>query len=219
MASTTSWDESVPSGTSSIAQGDDDIRSLKSFVRSWISQEHYTTDGSATSAGEHKLGSARAFQLPLSQISGVANRTGQISHDTTNNYLWVGSGSSISQIAGAAVGSVNTWTARQAFTGNVRIGSATTSNVSAVYVYSAAFSVYTLAGSGATSFGVGGVLDSALSNSPAQMSLALPQNSRCVHSAYYDSTNDLLVANISNLSTVQVVIPAQTIRVIVTQIA
>lgn len=121
MASTTSWDETVPSGTSSIAQGDDDIRSLKSFFRSWVSQEHYTTDGSSTSAGEHKLGSARAFQLPLSKISGVANRAGQLSHDTTNNYLWVGSGSSISNVLGAGVNSVNTWTVRQNFTGVVSI--------------------------------------------------------------------------------------------------
>ena len=50
------------------------------------------------------------------------------------------------------------------------------------------------------------------------MSLALPQNARVVHSAYYDDDQDFIIANISNQSTVQVVIPAQTVRVIGVQL-
>ena len=211
MASTTSWDETVPSGTSSIAHGDDEIRSLKSFVRSWISQEHYTTDGSSTSAGEHKLGSARAFQLPLSRISGVANRAGQLSHDTTNNYLWVGSGSSISQVAGAAIGSVNTWSARQAFTGGLRVatGGADLYSLSLVTV---SLSTTTLAASTSTDISVGNGGGAA---QPMAVSMQGPDNTVAYlqTSAYYESNAASIRVTISNMSAGQIVVPAQTIAV------
>jgi hypothetical protein len=209
MASITSWDESVPSGTSSIAQGDDDIRSFKSFFRSWVSQEHYTTDGSSTSAGEHKLGSARAFQLPLSRISGVANRAGQLSHDTTNNYLWVGSGSSISQVAGAAIGSVNTWSARQAYTAGITLGAETLLSVDQVTV---ALSVTTLAGSASTDISVavaGGAAQ------PMAVSMRGPDGvvAYIQTSAYYEANTAAVRVTISNMSAGQIVIPAQTLAV------
>lgn len=58
-----SWNSAVPSGTSSIRHGDDDIRSHKSIVQSVINDEHYFDQASASSAsgGVHKLGSARIF--------------------------------------------------------------------------------------------------------------------------------------------------------------
>lgn len=212
MASNVSWDESVPSGTSSIAQGDDDIRSLKSFMRSWISQEHYTTDGSTTSAGEHKKGSARAFQLPLSQISGVANRSGQLSHDTTNNYLWVGSGSSISNIAGAGVNSVNTWTARQAFTAGITVG-AGGRNLLEISLITVSMSVTTLAAGAATRVqtgsGIGGT------TRPMAVSLMGEESVEnwLLTGANYQSDGGYIEVTISNASAGQLVVPAQTIAI------
>jgi hypothetical protein len=220
MASTTSWDETVPSGTSSIAQGDDDIRSLKSFMRSWISQEHYTTDGSTTSAGEHKLGSARAFSLPLSQISGVANRRGQISHDTTNNYLWVGSGSSISQILGLNEASRNTFTAQQNFHANAKIGTGG-SAISSVGQYTLAIaSITTIAASSTSVIAISNTLNSGHSLGPFALGYQGNGASMSVQAtAYYDIQGEVLYAAFYNPTGSAVTLPAQTLRVSVIQFA
>ena len=60
---TQSWSSTVPSGTSSIRQGDDQIRSITSIVQSVVNDEHYFDNASASSlsGGIHKLGSARVF--------------------------------------------------------------------------------------------------------------------------------------------------------------
>jgi hypothetical protein len=62
-ANTGSFSSVVPSGTSSIRQGDDDIRSFKSTFQNVVGDEHYCDQTSASSAsgGIHKPGSARAF--------------------------------------------------------------------------------------------------------------------------------------------------------------
>lgn len=58
-----SWSVNIPSGTSSIRHGDDQIRSDKSIIQALIDSEHYFTLDSASSAsgGVHRLGSARIF--------------------------------------------------------------------------------------------------------------------------------------------------------------
>jgi hypothetical protein len=217
MATNSGWTTSTPSGTSSIALGDDEIRSFKSYVEKWFEDEHYLTDGSTNSAGEHKLGSARVYMATsASHLSSPEN--GRLLHLSTSNALYVGSSSSWSIIAGVNEASRNTFTAQQNFHANAKIG-VSGSAISQVVGYAVALSVYTLAGSAATSFQVTNAPDSALSNSPLMMSLALPTNARVVHSAYYDADASLIIANISNQSTVQVVIPAQTVRVIGVQLA
>lgn len=60
---TKSWNSTIPSGTSSIRQGDDEIRSIRSVAQAVIADEHYFDQGSASSisGGVHRLGSARVF--------------------------------------------------------------------------------------------------------------------------------------------------------------
>ena len=111
MASNVGWNKNVPSGFSSIALGDDEFRSIKSFMQAWWEQEHYATDGSANSAGVHKPGSARAYVGTNSQLSNP--ETGRLFWTTDEARLYVGSESGWSQLP--ALGSVNTWTATQEF--------------------------------------------------------------------------------------------------------
>lgn len=54
------WNRNMPSGSSSIADGDDLLRQHWTSLQSLIESEHYMTD-SLTSAGLHKLGSARGY--------------------------------------------------------------------------------------------------------------------------------------------------------------
>jgi len=124
MASNSGWSKGLPSATSSVALGDDDIRSNNSVLQAAWEDEHYFTDGSANSAGVHKEGSARIF-TQAAQPTAVAPE-GQLWHDTDDNALYVYAGSAWTQVnsAGAAVGSINTFTAQQNFTGNVKFGSA-----------------------------------------------------------------------------------------------
>lgn len=58
-----SWNSSNPSGTSSIRDGDNEIRSSKAKIQSVIADEHYFdgTSASSASGGVHKPGSARIF--------------------------------------------------------------------------------------------------------------------------------------------------------------
>jgi hypothetical protein len=69
MASNVGWNKNFPSGTSSVALGDEEFRSIKSFMQAWWEEEHYATDGSENSAGEHKVGSARGYVGLASQLS------------------------------------------------------------------------------------------------------------------------------------------------------
>lgn len=63
MADIRSWNAAVPSGTSSIRDGDNQIRANAAFVQEVVNQEHYfdTASASSQSGGVHKLGSARVF--------------------------------------------------------------------------------------------------------------------------------------------------------------
>lgn len=122
MASNSGFSKNVPSGSSSIAQGDDDIRSFKSFMQAWWEQEHYGTDGSATSAGIAKHGAGRAFVGPSSQLSNpTADNDGRLFWNTTNESLYIGqvSSSSWSAVADAIrLDSNNSWIGTNSFTTN-----------------------------------------------------------------------------------------------------
>jgi len=122
MAGNSGWSKNVPSGSSSIAQGDDDIRSFKSFMQAWWEQEHYATDGSAASAGIAKHGAGRAFVGPASQLSNpTADNDGRLFWNTTNESLYIGqaSSSSWSAVADAIrLDSNNSWTGTNSFTTN-----------------------------------------------------------------------------------------------------
>ncbi len=87
MASNSGFTDLLPSNTSSVALGDDDFRSTKSFMKNWWQQEHYALDGSANSAGVHKAGSARAFSQSAAPTAVLP--VGQLWHDTDDDALYV----------------------------------------------------------------------------------------------------------------------------------
>lgn len=118
MASNSGWDKTVPSGTSLINVGDDDIRSFKSSMEAWWEEEHYATDGSANSAGEHKLGAARAYVGDNSQLSNPV--TGRVFLNTDDNAIWGAlSTATWTRVASSVhLDSIQTWTEQQNFQGN-----------------------------------------------------------------------------------------------------
>lgn len=82
------WSETSPANTDLVGQGDDAIRSLKSTIRVGVGAEHVWPTSSGN-AGAHKLGSARVFVGPSSQVSS-ADTTGRLmwnSTDSTLNYV------------------------------------------------------------------------------------------------------------------------------------
>lgn len=62
------WDETKPAGQDSVGLGDDEIRSLKTALRSGLGAEH-AWPSTGGDAGVHLLGSARAFIGTQSQVS------------------------------------------------------------------------------------------------------------------------------------------------------
>lgn len=124
MATNSGWSTEVPSGSSSIAKGDDEIRSFKSYMNTWWDEEHYATTGSTNSAGVHKLGSARVY-MPVT-TSGLSNPTGdgdgRLAYVEADNALWVSNGSNSTWTLvtnSITLGSANTWTARGDFTSGI----------------------------------------------------------------------------------------------------
>lgn len=123
MASNSGWDKTVPSGTSSIAQGDDDMRSTKSSMQAWWEQEHYATDGSANSAGVHKLGSGRVFMgaSPSALSNPTGDNNGRLMHTTSTNGLWIADGSNSTWTLvtnGITEASTLSWTGANSFLTN-----------------------------------------------------------------------------------------------------
>jgi len=119
MASNSGFTDQLPSDTSAASLGDDDLRSIKSFMFNWWEDEHYALDGSATSAGVHKAGSARAFSQSAAPTA-VAP-IGQIWHDTDTNELSISTGAGTSNwtIASVAPASAVPWTSAHTFSGGV----------------------------------------------------------------------------------------------------
>jgi hypothetical protein len=206
MASNVSWDPTVPSGTSSIAQGDDDIRSFKSFMEAAWEDEHYFTDGSTTSAGEHKVGSARAYQAASSAMSNP--RVGAIFHSTTDNNLYVASGSTYSAIIGKAVNSVNTWTVRQAFNAGISVGGGL---LAAIDTYEEALSQLVMEPSAWTIVSVD--VEVALDRRVLSYGIAAPASAALIHSLTHNSDDDLMTLTLKNESDSTFTISAQTLYI------
>lgn len=135
MASNSGWTTNLPSGQSKVSQVDDELRSLKSFQEAWLEEEHYVTDGSANSAGVHKLGSARAFVGTTSQLSNpTGDNSGRLMHTTDDGGLWVANASTSSWTLltnSITLGSQQTFTALQEFSAGVEA-----SNVSVNGIFS-----------------------------------------------------------------------------------
>lgn len=130
MASNSDFTDQLPSNTSSAALGDDEFRSTKSFMRNWWEEDHYALDGSSGSAGVHKLGSARGFEMAAtSELSNpTGDNSGKLAWVSANNGLYVADGSNSTWTLvtnSITLGSNQTWTARQGFTRGVTIGDLT----------------------------------------------------------------------------------------------
>lgn len=142
MASNSGWTTELPSGQSKVSNTDEEFRSLKSYVEEWIETEHYATGGSTTSAGVHRLGSARAFVGTASQLSNpTGDNSGRIFWVTDTSELRVGNASTSSwSVASDAIqlSSQQTWTALQEFTSGLSVSQLTVSgemNVASVVTF------------------------------------------------------------------------------------
>ena len=117
MANFDGFDLTVPSNTSSAALGDDEFRSVKSYLQNWFEQEHYATDGSSASAGVHKAGSARIY---TQSAAPTAVNIGELWHDPDDDGLYVaeaaGTGNWQVVTNSISLGVANTWSALQTFT-------------------------------------------------------------------------------------------------------
>lgn len=118
MASNSGWSKGLPSGSSALQLGDNDIRSNQSVQQAAWEEEHYLTDGSTNSAGVHKLGSARAYTM--ASASELSNPTGDGSGRLAmlGSQLWGADGSNstwtlLSASVKTNVG--NTWSSTQTF--------------------------------------------------------------------------------------------------------
>ncbi len=126
MANFDGFSVTVPSGTSAVSDGDNDMRSTKSYMKEWWEQEHYATDGSSASAGVHKEGSARAWSQSAAP---TAVNIGQLWHDSDDDAFYVaeaaGTGSWTQISASVTLSSVNTWTALNNFSSNITVADIT----------------------------------------------------------------------------------------------
>ncbi len=90
----------MPSGTSRKSDGDDLMRQHWRSLGSAWSTEHYFTD-SATSAGIHKKGSARAYVDTTYPVSSL-DRDGKIFFDSALSRTFVLRGSTVTNLIGGA---------------------------------------------------------------------------------------------------------------------
>lgn len=63
------WDESVPSASSNIGLGEQDIRSIKTSVRNALDSEHHYSSTGGAGTGAHRKGSAVVFYGAASAVS------------------------------------------------------------------------------------------------------------------------------------------------------
>ena len=108
---TIQWDENKPAGQDSLGLGDDEIRSLKTALRTGLGTEHVwpSTGGDA---GVHLLGSARAFVGTQSLVSSAGTDGRLMVTSDTSRLFHVGSagtmflGSALGLVMGTATGAV-----------------------------------------------------------------------------------------------------------------
>ena len=88
---TINWDENLPSGSSAIKLGDDDVRNLTVALGDGLDAEHHwdNTQGSAN-RGLHRKGSARAYIDIQSRMSGSgSSEAGKIYFASNTSRLFV----------------------------------------------------------------------------------------------------------------------------------
>lgn len=100
----TAWDETSPSNSSLIANGDDEIRDVRVGVRKRIEKEHTTPAGSGV-GGEHREGSAKVYNVgstPTKRPDGTttldSNDEGRLWMNSTTKELKHYNGTSWEQI-------------------------------------------------------------------------------------------------------------------------
>lgn len=89
--STINWDENLPSGSSAIKLGDDDVRNLTVALGDGLDAEHHwdNTQGSAN-RGLHRKGSARAYIDVQSRMSGSgSSEAGKLYFASNTSRLFV----------------------------------------------------------------------------------------------------------------------------------
>jgi hypothetical protein len=93
MPDLSGWTQGHPSGTSRLRDFPGGYRSDKSFVREAWEEEHYFEDGSAGSAGVHKLGSGKLrADADLTASPSVGTNIGEITRgETTGRLYYTGS--------------------------------------------------------------------------------------------------------------------------------
>lgn len=107
MAATSAWSKDQPSGSSSIRDGDDTIRSDKSVLQATLDQEHYftpQTSASSASGGIHRPGSGRVFFGTRASLAtpSSADSAGRLFFATDTASLHYLAASSHSTIAGGS---------------------------------------------------------------------------------------------------------------------
>lgn len=104
---TSAWSKNQPSGSSSIRDGDDMIRSDKSVLEAALNDEHYftpQTSASSVSGGLHRQGSARAFMVARASVTtpSSADSAGKLIVCTDTGALLIANSSSVSTLAGGS---------------------------------------------------------------------------------------------------------------------
>lgn len=79
------WSPATPANSDLVGQGAAKFRSLQTAIQSGLSAEHVWPDANGN-AGAHKLGSARVFVGPSSQVSS-ADTTGRLMWNSTSSQL------------------------------------------------------------------------------------------------------------------------------------
>lgn len=82
---TIGWNNSTPTDSDLVGQGDDVIRSVKSNVQGMLDAEHFFPSVGGA-AGAHRRGSARVFVGPSSQVSS-ADTDGRLMWNSTTSQL------------------------------------------------------------------------------------------------------------------------------------
>ena len=93
MSLISNWNKDLPSGDSDARIGDDLLREHWTVLEAAWEEEHYFTDASGVSTGEHKPGSMRPFIGTYSQVSSTnVTDEGRLLFDSdTSRYWYVGS--------------------------------------------------------------------------------------------------------------------------------
>lgn len=123
MADVSSFDSSLPSGSSEIRKGDDYIRSMQSDIHDAWETEHFFANSSAASGGIHRPGSSRVSYIKGGKSVGDFGDEGRLGFDVAEGDLFV-AGSSASTIitpkfVGARITDTDGQTINSGNTGNI----------------------------------------------------------------------------------------------------